>query len=150
MCTKERVRLGPWRIRKLLGSCEIGWKRRYERQNGNAITRKFVKIRTTAGQFGKPFASALPNKTGRASAVWICFLLFIITWCLELVSCSSQFKQDILIVYFENSTKNSCDILFKLMTHWKTTAAKVVQDKKRKQKKKGKHLIWVSMYSARK
>ena len=37
------------------------------------------------------------------------------------------------IVYFENSTKNSCNILFKLMTHWKNTAAKVVRDKKRKQ-----------------
>ena len=36
------------------------------------------------------------------------------------------------IVYFENSTKNSCNILFKIMTHWKTTAAKVVRDKKRK------------------
>ena len=33
-----------------------------------------------------------------------------------------------------------CNILFKLMTHWKTTAAKAVRDKKRKQKKKRKAL----------
>ena len=54
------------------------------------------------------------------------------------------------IVYFENSTKNSCNILFKLMTHWKTTAAKVVRDKKRKQKKKRKALnLSVNVFSTK-
>ena len=55
VCTKECERWGPRRTGKLLGSWEIGWKWRYERQNRNNTTRKFTKKRTTAGQFGKPF-----------------------------------------------------------------------------------------------
>ena len=58
--------------------------------------------------------------------------------------------QNILIVYFENNTKNSCNILFKLMTHWKTTAAEVFRDKKRKQKKKRKALnLSVNVFSTK-
>ena len=69
-------------------------------------------------------------------AVWICFWLFITTSYLELVPCSSQFMQNIPIVYFENSTKSSCNILFNLTTHWKTTAVKVIWDEKNKQTNK--------------
>ena len=57
--------------------------------------------------------------------------------------------QNILIVYFENSTKNSCNILFKLMTHWKTTAAKVVRDKKENRKKRKALNLSVNVFSTK-
>ena len=44
-------------------------------------------------------------------------------------------QQNILMVYFENSTKSSCNTLFKLTTHRKTTAVKVIRDEKKKEKK---------------
>ena len=54
------------------------------------------------------------------------------------------------IVYFENSTKNSCNILFKLMTHWKITAVKVVRDKKKKTENKRKALnLSVNVFSTK-
>ena len=40
--------------------------------------------------------------------------------------------QKILVVYFGNSTKSSCNSLFKLTTHLKTTAVKVIRDEKKK------------------
>ena len=85
-------------------------------------------------------------------AVWICFLLFITTSYLELVPCSSQFMKNILIVYFANSTKSSCNILFNLTTHWKTTAVKVIWDETNKQTKEKtrKALCWsVNVFSTR-
>ena len=45
-------------------------------------------------------------------------------------------QQNILMVYFENSTKSSCNTLFKLTTHRKTTAVKVIRDEKKKEKEK--------------
>ena len=35
---------------------------------------------------------------------------------------------------FENSTKSSCNTRFKLTTHWKTTAVKVIRDGKKRKK----------------
>ena len=44
-------------------------------------------------------------------------------------------QQNILMVYFENSTKSSCNTLFKLTTHRKTTAVKVIRDEKKRRRK---------------
>ena len=48
--------------------------------------------------------------------------------------------QNFLMACFENSPKSSCNTLFKLTTHWKTTALKVIRDEKKKEERKALYL----------